>query len=319
MNTHTLLHSLATAICLFFFTHSSSALGLGWQPPADTLRITTSDSTELFVTVRGQGIPCLYIHGGPGVGSYWMEQLYGEVLENYFTMIYLDQRGSGRSGSASGGDYSIDRLSRDFEEVRQRLNIDAWITFSHSFGGILQINHATKYRETLLGMLMVAPTLSLNESIRDMIDEALVMLEIPEAERAPYLDENKYPLDRLMPLFGIAREREVFWKFHYADPSNYVRMDSVMGQVNNPNFEFSKRSFAMPEYYLNYKPLAEGMRVPVLYYYGKKDYAVGTNHHEDVHFPNMTRIGWDGGHVPFMEGKEELERAIASWLAIFNS
>lgn len=80
--------------------------------------VAASDGTELHLTVRGKGIPCLYIHGGPGVGSYWMEQLYGDVLERHFQMIYLDQRGSGRSGSAASGDYSIERMALDFEEVR---------------------------------------------------------------------------------------------------------------------------------------------------------------------------------------------------------
>lgn len=58
-----------------------------------------------------------------------MEKLYGENLENYFTMIYLDQRGSGRSGSAANSDYSLNRMARDFEEVRQPLKIDSLITF----------------------------------------------------------------------------------------------------------------------------------------------------------------------------------------------
>ncbi len=119
--------------------------------PNDSLRITTSDGTELFVNVRGKGIPCLYIHGGPGVGSYWMEELYGDVLEQHFTMIYLDQRGSGRSASAATGDYSTERMAMDFEEVRQHLGIDSWITFSHSFGGIMQMKHAELYPETVRG------------------------------------------------------------------------------------------------------------------------------------------------------------------------
>ena len=67
----------------------------------------TSDSVNLYVKVKGKGIPCLYIHGGPGAGSYWMEKFSGDLLEERFTMIYLDLRGVGRSTSPANKDYSI--------------------------------------------------------------------------------------------------------------------------------------------------------------------------------------------------------------------
>ena len=78
----------------------------------------------------------MYIYGGPGVGSYWIE-LYGDVLNLHFKVIYINQRGSGRSGSAAKEDYSTERMALDFEKVRQHLGIESWITFNHSFGGIM--------------------------------------------------------------------------------------------------------------------------------------------------------------------------------------
>lgn len=303
---------LALSALLFGLATTSQALS---QIPNDSLRITVSDGTELHVTVRGEGIPCLYIHGGPGVGSYWMEQLYGDVLERHFTMIYLDQRGSGRSASATSGDYSLERMTKDIEEVRELLGYNSWITFSHSFGGIIQIKHAQLYPDHIKAMLMIAPTLSLNESIRGMIDYSLKVLEIEEDERPLHLDETKSPFDRLIPLFGLMREKEIFWKYHYGDPANYAIMDSVMAEVKNPNYEFSNRSFTQAEYYINYKPLTPDIDVPVLLYFGRTDYAVGPNHYQGIYFPKMTLYLWDGGHVPFMEGKQELEHVITKWLA----
>ena len=57
--------------------------------------VLTSDSVELYVNIKGNGTPCLYIHGGPGSGSYWVEKFFGSELEQHFKMIYLDQRGVG--------------------------------------------------------------------------------------------------------------------------------------------------------------------------------------------------------------------------------
>lgn len=299
---------------LFTFAIAVQAFSKTAKSTEDSLRITVPDGTQLHVTVRGQGIPCLYIHGGPGVGSYWMEELYGDVLEKHFKMIYLDQRGSGRSGSAANGDYSTERMAMDFEEVRQQLSIESWITLSHSFGGILQIEHARLYPQHIQGMILIAATLNLNESIRQMINHSLEFLEIEKLQRSQYLDENQYPFDRLMPLFGMMRERNMFWKYHYADSANSQVMSSVMAQVPSGNYEFANKSFGLAQYYENYKPLALQMAMPALLFYGKRDYAVGPNHYHDIQFPNQTLHVWDGGHVPFIEGKQELEKSIIEWL-----
>ncbi len=58
-------------------------------------------------------------------------------------MIYLDQRGVCWSSSLKDGNYSMDRMIQDFEEVRETLGIKEWFTLGHSFGGILQIGVVT--------------------------------------------------------------------------------------------------------------------------------------------------------------------------------
>lgn len=303
------------SMVLLFLVLGVQAVSARGTASSDTLHITASDGTRLFVSVRGEGTPCLYIHGGPGVGSYWMEKLYGDVLEKHFKMIYLDQRGSGRSDSALNGDYSPERMAKDFDEVRQALGIERWITFGHSFGGILQMKHAELYPQTVSGMMMVEVTLNLNESLEEMVPKALDLLNIKGPDRKPYLDESTYPLDRIMPLFGKMREQHVFWKMYYAEEANSERMDSVMMELPHPNPEFGSRALGMAAYYEDYKRAAPTLQMPVLYFYGTHDWAVGPSHYKNVHFPHMMLRSWEGGHVPFMEGRKQLEAVIDEWLA----
>lgn len=129
--------------------------------------IVTSDSVTLYVKVKGKGQPCLYIHGGPGAGSYWLDKLYGEQLEQHFQMIYLDQRGVGRSSSPKDHNFAIDRVTKDFEEVRQALGINRWLALGHSFGGVLQTDYAGRYPQSIKGLLMINCTLSLDDSFRN--------------------------------------------------------------------------------------------------------------------------------------------------------
>jgi proline iminopeptidase len=128
--------------------------------------VQTSDGVKLYVNVRGSGTPCLYIHGGPGAGSYFLEKLVGESLEKRFQMIYLDQRGSGRSSSPADGNYSMGRMVRDFEEVRSALGIRKWVTLGHSFGGLLQMGYAKRCPDVIQGMVMINCTLSIKQSLR---------------------------------------------------------------------------------------------------------------------------------------------------------
>lgn len=53
------------------------------------------------------------------------------------------------------------------------------------------------------------------------------------------------------------------------------------------------------------------MKMPVLFFYGRTDWAVGPEHYKYVRFPNMLLWGSDVGHVPFLENPADLEKAIA--------
>ena len=58
--------------------------------------------------------------------------------------------------------------------------------------------------------------------------------------------------------------------------------------------------------------------VAVLFFYGKSDWTVGPEHYKGVNFPNMLLWGSNVGHVPFMENKIDMEKAMDSYLKKFN-
>lgn len=146
-------------IALFILTLSVVSILHGQER-----HIKTSDGVNLYINVKGTGVPCLYIHGGPGSGSYWMELFLGDFLEQHFQMVYLDQRGTGRSSSPENNDYSMDRMIKDFEEVRGSLGIYRWLTLGHSFGGLLQMGYVSARPNSIAGMMFINCTLSMEDS-----------------------------------------------------------------------------------------------------------------------------------------------------------
>src|SRR5688500_10370354 len=82
----------------------------GQSNSIDSLYITTSDYVRLFVKRSGNGYPVLFIHGGPGSNSYYFEKEGGDIFSKDVQLIYLVQRGCGRSDTSHTGDYSLARV-----------------------------------------------------------------------------------------------------------------------------------------------------------------------------------------------------------------
>lgn len=273
--------------------------------------ITTSDGVTLYVKVEGSGTPLLFIHGGPGSASLWFEKLSGDFMEQHFTVVYLDQRGVGRSGSPANANYSMDRLAKDFEEVREALGYESWITLGHSFGGILQMGYSERYPEAITGMIMLNCTLSLKESAcKSWLPKAA------EFVGEPYSCEgDSIPMPQRMNEFGgKLRERHIFWKMGSRDAHTFEALDQISAEIENYNYDLSNNVMNYPDYWEDFKPLTANLQMPVLYFYGKTDYMVGPEHYKTLNFPNLMLWESNGGHVPFIEDKENLEKAVLAYL-----
>jgi pimeloyl-ACP methyl ester carboxylesterase len=70
------------------------------------------DDVELFYTGVGAGLPCLVMHGGPGVDHTcfrpWLDRL-GDVLR----LVYYDHRGNGRSSRTPPETFTLAQLAAD--------------------------------------------------------------------------------------------------------------------------------------------------------------------------------------------------------------
>ncbi|PTX42866.1 proline iminopeptidase [Christiangramia gaetbulicola] len=284
---------------------------ISYSAIAEEKKVITTDGVELFVKIEGKGTPCLYIHGGPGSGSYWFEKFFGDFMEEHFTMIYLDQRGVGRSGSPENKDYSIERMSLDFEEVRKSLGFEDWLTIGHSFGGILQMGYAEKFPEAQKGMMMINCTLYLNESF----------CESWAPKASEFLGENyigcandSLPMmERMNKLGSKLREKDIFWKMAYSKKENEEIMNSTWGQVENWNYDFGNAALSYEAYWQNFLDNTVKIDIPVLFFYGSSDWMVGPEHYKNVKFTNMLLWESEVGHVPFLENTNDLKKAIKTF------
>ena len=284
---------------------------------AETHQIKTSDGEILHVTVKGKGIPCLYLHGGPGSGSWWLEKFMGEQLEQHFKMIYLDQRGVARSTGSEHSDYSMERLVQDFEEVRTYLGIERWLTLGHSFGGLFQMGYALRHPDVIKGMLMINAALNMQECFEESwCPKAMEFAGLTDLSLCT--DQDQHFMERWMQVIQMVHEKNIFWKMGYADEKNFHVMNASFGDIPDWNWQMGNQAMHLDDYHINFKPYTAQVEIPVLYLYGKTDWMIGPMHYHGVAFPDMLLWESNVGHMPFMENQEDLIKAIIAYKEKFN-
>ncbi len=284
---------------------------------ATSHRITTSDGVELLLTVKGSGTPCLYLHGGPGSGSWWLEKFMGEELEQRFQMIYLDQRGVARSTGDENSDYSMDRMVKDFEEVRAYLGIEKWLTMGHSFGGLFQMGYAIRHPEAIKGMLMINAALDMQDCFENSwCPKAIEFAGIEDYTLCS--DSTSHFVERWNEAVQLVQKENIFWKMGYAKEENMHIMNASFGDIPDWNWQQGNKIMHVDDYHANFKLHTAQLTMPVLFFYGKTDWMIGPSHYRGAAFPNMLLWGSDVGHMPFMENQHDLLQSIDAFLQKFK-
>jgi len=136
------------------------------QPRSDPPRASLStgehqaviNGVRLWYRVAGRptGTPVVYLHGGPGQGSQSFARYAGPHLEPHHRMVYLDQRGAGRSERPWNDAYSIDLLVDDLEQLRRAWGVPRIAVIGHSFGSVLAMEYGAKYPDRVSHIVLAA-------------------------------------------------------------------------------------------------------------------------------------------------------------------
>jgi proline-specific peptidase len=108
---------------------------------------------SLNVKVMGQGYPLLVMHGGPGADHATMLPL--QPLADRFTLVFYDHRCNGRSEGADVSSMTWENLTADADTLRQKLGFDKWAVLGHSFGGMVALEYALHYPQSLSHLLLM--------------------------------------------------------------------------------------------------------------------------------------------------------------------
>lgn len=123
--------------------------------PFDTGTIAVSDLHTVYYERVGNpdGIPVVFLHGGPGGGLIPMYRQYFDPAA--YHVILFDQRGSGRSTPhAEVKENTTWDLIDDIEKLREKFSIDKWYVFGGSWGSTLSLAYAVSHPDHCLGLIL---------------------------------------------------------------------------------------------------------------------------------------------------------------------
>src|SRR6266566_9416566 len=167
--------------------------------PLTSQLLPTGDGHQIHVESvgRSDGIPAVYLHGGPGSGC---QPDHRRLFDpERFHAVLFDQRGAGRSRpKGRREDNSLPHLIADMEIIREKFGLERWILVGGSWGATLALAYAQAHPNRVSGIVLRATFLGTRAEIEggfldvlprfypDLHDDFLNVL--PPEERAQPLE-----------------------------------------------------------------------------------------------------------------------------------
>ncbi|MCG6956191.1 MAG: prolyl aminopeptidase [Gemmatimonadetes bacterium] len=191
------------------------------------------------------GIPILFVHGGPGAGCTAYDRRFFDPER--FRIVLLDQRGSGRSrpqGELSNN--TTDHLVADFELLREERGIDRWHVFGGSWGSTLGLYYAQEYPARVLSLVLRGIWLMRDSEIRWWLEDIrnihpelwrVFAEHVPVGERGDLLEAywRRFTGDDREAALAAAR----IWSVYEGSSCTLLPNEEFAGMFDDPDTAWS--------------------------------------------------------------------------------
>jgi len=293
---------------------------------------------EQWVMIRGESAAnpvLILLHGGPGFPETGFFRHFNSALERVFTVVYWEQRGTGRTFSRTIPEASmtIERFVADLDElvdtICKRLRKKRVAILGHSWGSALGTLYAAKFPAKVSVYVGTGQIGDLQAS-----EESSYAFVLAEAERRG----NRAAIDQLraiggpphtaktlgvqrrwlMRFVGLMRGRS-FWQV-----LGVLRRDPEGSIFNLPNVMrgamFTLRTMWQEVSRLNLERSAPVLAMPVFFFLGRHDHQVacetGAAYFDKLVAPSKQLVWFEeSAHMPPFEEPERFNRLMAELVA----
>jgi proline iminopeptidase len=142
--------------------------------PLTSELLPAGDGHEIYVETvgRADGIPAVYLHGGPGSGCQPDHRRLFDP-ERFHAVLY-DQRGAGRSRpKGRREDNTLPHLIADMELIREKFGFARWMIVGGSWGATLALAYAQAHSDRVTGIVLRATFLGTRAELEGAFLDAL--------------------------------------------------------------------------------------------------------------------------------------------------
>lgn len=254
-----------------------------------------------------RGLPQLYcIHGGMGLSS---DSLFEGLapLSALFDLIYIDQRGCGKSSAAKDGSYNLSDFSNDISEVVKQTCVSEEVgILGHSMGGMIVLD--TLSRHPNLFQFSILSNTSLDDSWRSDAGAAVERFN-SKSMRFATSRYNEVPNDN--NLRGLAT---VYGPLYFRElPDEKARLEMLKFSYRGDAIAFMNKN-VFPG--MNLKAQASTIQIPTLVIGGAMDIIVPARCQTAISetIPKSTLALIEGaGHFPFITNGSRFYQQVSQW------
>jgi proline iminopeptidase len=270
------------------------------------MKVELADSYGLFVEEVGSGFPLIVLHGGPGM-DHTMFRPYLDPLSDDFRLLYVDERGQGRSDRVDPATLSLEAFARDVDLLAEALELDSFALLGHSFGAIIATYHATELGSATAyiisggGDASEALDADVAAALDALGDEGTEIAASWEAEKTVETEEQ---------LKQLLRDQMPF-HFHGEPPPGYGEETVGTPEVLRHFAQIGYGSF-------DYRPKLREIDKPTLVIVGERDRTTTPRAARILHggIPSSELIVIaDAGHMSFVEQTAQYLAAVRRFLS----
>jgi pimeloyl-ACP methyl ester carboxylesterase len=288
---------------------------------------------DQFVMMRGHSRdnpPLILLHGGPGFSETAFFRFYLAPLEQYFTLIYWDQRGAGKSAgpSVKPESLTVEQLLADLSELVeltcQRLGHAKVVLFGHSWGSALGVLFAARAPERVAIYVGCGQIGDWAQGETEFYEHTLAEARRRGTRRAVRELERIGPPPHSAENLLIARTWLSWFEGRMSPAAIWRVLRAVLGTPEASLLEVPKAMRALhttlaamwPDVTkLNLHELAPRLAMPVFFFLGRHDYWVPASssqaYFEALQAPSKHLVWFEESkHEPFVDEPDELNRAM---------
>jgi proline iminopeptidase len=272
------------------------------------------NGVDIHYTVQGSG-PAMIAHsGGPGMDARSWDDF--AKIDEFLTIVMIHPRGSGLSGPAAGDAYLLPDYASDVEALRIHLGLDKPIVMGWSHGGMVAMQFAFTYPDSLSKLILVDTSAYFGEFLSD------VEGAVQEFKNEPWFEKSlaalkaewagEYQTDEDMARLWAEEMKFYFKQFDARAEAYHGRTKDLPVHVP-PLKTFNDKEAAT----MDLRPQLKNISVPTLVIVGRHDFITNVAMAEEMikHIPKARlEIFEDSGHFALVEEPEKFYRVIKEFV-----